>query len=183
MRLVLLPAALLLLLCSFALSHDQQQAEDPAVFHGGDPADGDSIVSVETLRPEDDIVYLTPDAHPDVFFAEHFDSEEAFGRRWIKSQAKKDGAEAAIAKYDGEWQLEQQQKDPLAGELKPTAIISVVYEISVHSKPSIDALSSVSWTGGFRYSQNYQFGLVVTFDLVNFLLSRALIFQVTTVLS
>ncbi len=42
------------------------------------------MVSVETIRPEDDVVYISPDANPDVFFAEHFDDEDAFNKKWIK---------------------------------------------------------------------------------------------------
>ena len=34
-------------------------------------------------------------------FAEHFDDEKAFESHWIRSQAKKDGVESDIAKYDG----------------------------------------------------------------------------------
>lgn len=46
----------------------------------------ETVVKVETLQPEDnDVVYLTPEANPDVFFAEHFDGdEEAFEKKWIK---------------------------------------------------------------------------------------------------
>ena len=77
----------------------------------------DPIVSVETVKVEDDVAYLTPNLHPDVYFADHFDDEEQFKKKWIKSQAKKAGAEEAIAKYDGEWSLEKAQKDPLTGDL------------------------------------------------------------------
>ena len=75
------------------------------------------VLSVETLKSEDDVVYLTPNPHPDVFFAEHFDDEAAFKKKWIKSQAMKAGVEEAIAKYDGEWALEKAQKDPLNGDM------------------------------------------------------------------
>jgi hypothetical protein len=30
-------------------------------------------VTVETIKQEDDIAYITPDHHPDVFFSDHFD--------------------------------------------------------------------------------------------------------------
>ena len=76
-----------------------------------------NVVSVETLKAEDDVAYLTPSAHPDVYFADHFDDEAMFKKKWIKSQAKKSGAEEALAKYDGEWSLEQAQKDPLNTDL------------------------------------------------------------------
>ena len=32
-------------------------------------------------------------------------------------QAKKEGVEEALAKYDGQWSLEAAQKDPLSGDL------------------------------------------------------------------
>ena len=35
----------------------------------------------------------------------------------ITFQAKKDGAEDTIAKYDGEWAIEQLSKDPLTGKV------------------------------------------------------------------
>merc|ERR1712226_583134 len=55
---------------------------------------------------------------PDVFFADHFDNQADFTKKWIKSQAKKEGVtDESIAKYDGEWSLEQSQKDPLNGDL------------------------------------------------------------------
>jgi len=76
----------------------------------------DPEVSVETVKTEDDVIYITPNSHPDVFFADHFDDETAFGKKWIKSKAMKAGVEEAIAKYDGEWALEKAQKDPLNGD-------------------------------------------------------------------
>ena len=39
----------------------------------------------------------------DVYFEESFSDSKAVKARWIKSKAKKDGADADIAKYDGEW--------------------------------------------------------------------------------
>ena len=46
----------------------------------------EEVVSVEDVKVEDDVVYITPKQDPDVFFAEHFDSEENFNKKWIKSQ-------------------------------------------------------------------------------------------------
>lgn len=41
----------------------------------GDEDHGDmgEEVTVETVKQEDDIAYITPDHHPDVFFSDHFD--------------------------------------------------------------------------------------------------------------
>ena len=46
-----------------------------------------------------------PPARPsgDVYFEESFSDSKVVKARWIKSKAKKDGADADIAKYDGEW--------------------------------------------------------------------------------
>merc|ERR1739844_576334 len=87
-----------------------------AVTSGLLKAQDDPEVSVETVKTEDDVIYITPNSHPDVFFADHFDDETAFGKKWIKSKAMKAGVEEAIAKYDGEWALEKAQKDPLNGD-------------------------------------------------------------------
>jgi hypothetical protein len=38
-------------------------------------------VTVETIKHEDDIVYLTPDHHPDVYFSDHFDHQ--VGKRYL----------------------------------------------------------------------------------------------------
>lgn len=76
-------------------------------------ANGEDIVTVETL---DDIVYITPDSHPEHYFEEHFDHADVLGTKWVKSQAKKDGVEENIAKYDGEWGIEQLVKESLTGD-------------------------------------------------------------------
>ena len=39
-------------------------------------------VTVETIKHEDDIAYITPDHHPDVYFSDHFDHQvRLFTRR------------------------------------------------------------------------------------------------------
>ena len=52
----------------------------------------DSIVKPE----EDPVPYISPDIDHSVYFADHFDSEEAFEAKWIKSSAKKDGVDTGI---------------------------------------------------------------------------------------
>lgn len=52
-----------------------------------------------------------------VYFAEDFDDEARFRKRWIKSQAKKDGMDEDIAKYDGRWEIESSVKDAIKGDL------------------------------------------------------------------
>jgi hypothetical protein len=67
---------------------------------GGGSEDGEATGTGPGGRP----VYKPP-ARPsgDVYFEESFSDSEAVKAHWIKSKAKKDGADADIAKYDGEW--------------------------------------------------------------------------------
>ena len=80
-------AALLLL----TLAIQNVLAEDDDVL-----VENDEIEEVETIPEVDTVPYVTPDIDPSVYFAEHFDSEESFEKKWIKSSAKKDGVESAI---------------------------------------------------------------------------------------
>ena len=66
-------------------------AEDDDVL-----VENDEIEEVESKPEVDTVPYVTPDIDPSVYFAEHFDSEESFENKWIKSSAKKDGVESAI---------------------------------------------------------------------------------------
>ena len=34
----------------------------------------------------DDILYTSPDSHPEYYFSEHFDDVSVLGDKWIKSQ-------------------------------------------------------------------------------------------------
>jgi len=65
---------------------------------------------------EDTVVYATPKTPADSYIAETFDDIISFEKVWIKSQAKKDGVDANIAKYDGVWSVEQAKVDPLKGD-------------------------------------------------------------------
>eukprot|EP00088_Acartia_fossae_P011335 TRINITY_DN15733_c0_g1_i1.p1 TRINITY_DN15733_c0_g1~~TRINITY_DN15733_c0_g1_i1.p1 ORF type:complete len:601 (+),score=241.19 TRINITY_DN15733_c0_g1_i1:115-1917(+) len=96
-----------------ALGRGHVEDDDEATVETEEAAGGEDIVSVETL---DDIAYITPESHPDHYFEEHFDDAGVLGNKWIKSQAKKDGAEEAISKYDGEWNIEPLVKDALTGD-------------------------------------------------------------------
>lgn len=57
--------------------------------------------SMSPAEEEDDIVYATPNTPPNAYIAETFDDIVKYGKTWIKSQTKKDGVDAEIAKYDG----------------------------------------------------------------------------------
>ena len=66
------------------------KGDDDAIVENADEDDA-------AVQPEvDPVPYVTPDIDPSVYFAEHFDSDESFGKKWIKSSAKKDGVESAI---------------------------------------------------------------------------------------
>lgn len=37
--------------------------------------------------------------------------------RWLVSEAKKDGVDEELAKYDGEWAIEEPEEQPLIGDM------------------------------------------------------------------
>ncbi|XP_075235063.1 calnexin 99A [Lycorma delicatula] len=67
----------------------------------------------------DDIIYVTPTIphSSSIYIAEHFDNPASFKKKWVKSEAKKEGIEDDIAKYDGVWDIEASEIDPLKGDL------------------------------------------------------------------
>ncbi|KAA0203708.1 hypothetical protein HAZT_HAZT008986, partial [Hyalella azteca] len=65
---------------------------------------------------EEDIAYATPKPPPNSYMAETFDDIVKFSKTWIKSQAKKDGVDAEIAKYDGVWSVEEPVVPLLKGD-------------------------------------------------------------------
>ncbi|CAG9823071.1 unnamed protein product [Phaedon cochleariae] len=81
--------------------------------------DVDDEAYVETVeQPVIDVQYQSPTIADTrkVYLAEHFDDPVQVQKRWIKSQAKKEGIEEDIAKYDGEWEVEQAGRDALRGD-------------------------------------------------------------------
>ncbi|KAG7305778.1 hypothetical protein JYU34_009907 [Plutella xylostella] len=84
----LLSALLLSLGASLALAEEQD----------ADKATVETVEEAET--------YHSPQVDKDkAFFMEHFDDQEAFEKKWVKSEAKKKGVAEEIAKYDGQWQI------------------------------------------------------------------------------
>ncbi|XP_053599766.1 calnexin isoform X2 [Plodia interpunctella] len=60
-----------------------------------------------TVEAEDEEQYHSPQVSPSkVYFSEHFDDENAFKKKWVKSEAKKQGVDDNIAKYDGKWEIQ-----------------------------------------------------------------------------
>ena len=78
-----------LLLLTLAIQNILAEDDDVLV-------ENDEIEEIESKPEVDTVPYVTPDIDPSVYFAEHFDSEESFENKWIKSSAKKDGVESAI---------------------------------------------------------------------------------------
>ncbi|ETN63791.1 calnexin [Anopheles darlingi] len=64
--------------------------------------------------------YVTPTVDPSrVYFGEHFDDlfeHNDVEKRWIKSKASKEDATEDVAKYDGEWKIEQPIRIILSGD-------------------------------------------------------------------
>ena len=59
---------------------------------------------------------MKPTLKGDYYFFETFETN-TIGDKWVKSTAKKDGVEDAIAKYDGEWSIEASTDSVLDGNL------------------------------------------------------------------
>lgn len=76
-------------------------------------AEGETEPSQPAERP----LYVRPKVVGFAHFAEPFDNEDEFKKKWVLSQAKKDGAEEAIAKYDGQWELAESEVNSLQGDL------------------------------------------------------------------
>nr|XP_049696830.1 calnexin [Helicoverpa armigera]XP_049696831.1 calnexin [Helicoverpa armigera] len=71
-----------------------------------DSEDADDEATVETVEEENQ--YVSPKISPEkVYLAEHFDDEASFKKKWVKSEAKKQGVDENIAKYDGKWEIQQ----------------------------------------------------------------------------
>ncbi|XP_073967503.1 calmegin-like, partial [Choristoneura fumiferana] len=78
-----------------------------------DPDDG---VTVETVEEEDQ--YHSPSINSkSVYLTEHFDDENAFKKKWVKSEAKKQGVDENIAKYDGKWEIQAPSRKILRDDL------------------------------------------------------------------
>ncbi|XP_028173718.1 calnexin [Ostrinia furnacalis] len=86
-----------------------------AVVVKAESENSDDGISVEV---EEDDQYHSPTIDPKkVFLAEHFDDEAAFKKKWVKSEAKKQGVDENIAKYDGKWSIQAPTKKILKDDL------------------------------------------------------------------
>ncbi|CAI4232326.1 unnamed protein product [Auanema sp. JU1783] len=60
--------------------------------------------------------FVAPKTASAVNLLESFGSKDAIGRRWIKSVAKKDGVDKEIAKYNGEWAVDEPSLVSIEGD-------------------------------------------------------------------
>lgn len=104
---------LTLLLLVAVASHDvDDDFDDEAEVE--DVQDSSDDVVVEKVQI--DVDYLTPSDNVDFYFMDSMDTADTLGSKWVRSQAKKDGAEDTIAKYDGVWSIQPLLKDALEGD-------------------------------------------------------------------
>lgn len=73
----------------------------------------DAEVEVEE---EQLIQYRRPSVEGAAHFAEPFHDEDEFNSRWVKSEAKKDGVEDSISKYDGIWLIKEPKNNAMDGD-------------------------------------------------------------------
>lgn len=66
----------------------------------------EATVSTQAQTDEESFRYKSPVPAGNAYLAEHFDIPDAFKDQWVQSEAKKDGADSDIAKYDGEFAIE-----------------------------------------------------------------------------
>ena len=74
----------LVTLFTVLMLHGIKSDDDEAHVENADEDDSEQKPEIETVP------YVTPDIDPTVFFAEHFDSDNTFEAKWIKSSAKKE---------------------------------------------------------------------------------------------
>ncbi|XP_078324278.1 calnexin-like isoform X2 [Crassostrea virginica] len=81
--------------------------------------EGEDDVQVE-VEDDDDVKPEKPKFVPptvkNVHFADSFNKKDDF-KRWTVSQAKKDGAEESLSKYDGKWKVEEPKSSAVEGDL------------------------------------------------------------------
>lgn len=113
MRLVwsIFVACLLVTQSQASLEEDFEDEEEITVETDEAPEEGVTVEKV-TL----DVKYFSPDDNVDFYFMDHFDKASTMETKWTRSQAKKEGAEDSIAKYDGQWEIEPLMKDALDGD-------------------------------------------------------------------
>jgi len=107
-----------LFLVSFAFLIAQAEVEEDFEDEAIVAEDEEDAVldDVQVEKVQIEVSYLSPDDNIDFFFFDHFDDVSTLGSKWTKSQAKKEGTDETIAKYDGQWEIEPLAKDALTGD-------------------------------------------------------------------
>lgn len=81
-------------------------------------ADSENTDDGVTVETEEEDQYSSPQiSGKGVYLAEHFDNENAFKKQWVKSEAKKQGVDENIAKYDGKWEIQAPSRKILKNDL------------------------------------------------------------------
>ena len=84
-----------------------------SIIKSDEDDDIDEDLSIEDTPPlksstsniEKGSVPIIKSASSNIYFEEQFQDKSKWSR-WVKSQAKKDGVDEILAKYDGEWGIE-----------------------------------------------------------------------------
>lgn len=96
-------------------AHDDEDFDDEVEIDE-DVVEEEVVPEVTVEKVQIDVSYFTPDDDVNFYFMDHFDDPATLGSKWTKSQAKKEGTDETIAKYDGVWAVEPLSKDPLVGD-------------------------------------------------------------------
>jgi len=108
-------AWLLLAAASLAAAAVEDDFDEDEITVEDDNEERPDEVTIEKVAV--DVKYLSPDDNVDFYFMDHFDSTNSLGSKWTRSQARKDGADDSIAKYDGQWEIQPLEKDSLEGDM------------------------------------------------------------------
>uniref|UniRef100_A0A2C9K0D1 Calnexin n=2 Tax=Biomphalaria glabrata TaxID=6526 RepID=A0A2C9K0D1_BIOGL len=106
----------LLVICLFSLNFFMASAD----FEDEEEDIDDGVVEVEEEEmrfPKERPEYERPIPNGDTYFYEPFDTRAEFLKKWVQSQAKKDGADDHLAKYDGKWVIEEAKENPILRDL------------------------------------------------------------------
>jgi calnexin len=105
-----------------------------------DDDDIDEEISIEDTPPltkaseniEKGSVPTIKSASSNIYFEEQFQDKSKWSR-WVKSQAKKDGVEEILAKYDGEWGIEIPQSSVYNDDYALILKVNLSFEINIYS--------------------------------------------------
>lgn len=107
------------LLCALSFSEDVVDDDEDDVEVDSDSESEEK--GKDKKKPVETESYTPPtialEHEESVFFAEPFAKRNEFEARWMKSESKKDGVDADISKYDGQWGFEEPVSKLFAGDL------------------------------------------------------------------